>query len=114
MERLKSHQTQKTETVETANDNESPEARLEHLETELRRCFDGLKTGGSFESSAKSEEADAWKTQYQDLLVADAGLSTHVLAKNIAHQESRGTFEYELYQLANEAASVRGRLQQAA
>lgn len=114
MEQFKFNQARKTETVETTNGIESPEARLEHIEAELRRCFDGLKVGGSFESTAQSEEADAWKTQYQDLLVGNPVLCASVMAKNIAQQESKGTLEYELYQLANEAVAVRGRMQQAA
>ena len=110
MERLKFSPIRKIEAVEAVNDNESPEAHLERLETELRRCYDDLKTGGSFESTTRSQEADAWKKEYQDLLVADPALSVQVLAKNIAQQESKGTFEYELYQLANEAVAVRGRM----
>ena len=61
---------------------ESPDKSLEKLEIDLRSSFEtAQKNGGSFKSPEQSAEVDAWKTSYQDLLVANEGLCAQMIER---------------------------------
>ena len=89
---------------------ESPEKLLEKLEADLRSSFEtAQQNGGSLESPEKSAEVGAWKTEYQDLLLANEGLCARVIERTAPAKDSQNTFECQLYRLAAEASDIRRR-----